>query len=63
MRAPGAARITFRDDGLPASIEQSGWKVEYLDYDESRDPPLPGKVFASQGSYKVRLAIREWALQ
>lgn len=63
MRAPGAACITFRDDGLPASIEQSGWKVEYLDYDESRDPPLPGKVFASQGSYKVRLAIREWALQ
>ena len=63
IRAPGAARITFRDDGLPASIEQSGWKVEYLDYDESVDPPLPSKVFASQGSYKVRVAIREWALQ
>jgi outer membrane lipoprotein LolB len=63
MRAPGAARITFRNDGLPASIEQSGWKVDYLDYDESRVPPLPSKVFASKGNYKVRLAIHAWTVQ
>jgi outer membrane lipoprotein LolB len=63
LRAAGAARITFRADGLPAAIEQDGWTVEYLDWDESRDPPLPSKVFASKGDYKVRLAIREWALQ
>ena len=63
MRAPGAARVTFRSDGLPASIEQSGWKVDYLDYDESQSPPLPTKVFASKGNYKVRLAIRAWTLR
>ena len=63
MRAPGAARITFRGDGLPASIEQSGWKVDYLDYDQNQSPPLPSKVFASKGSYKVRLAIQTWTMR
>ncbi len=63
MRAPGTAQITFRGDGLPASIEQSGWKVDYVDYDESQTPPLPSKVFASKGSYKVRLAIRAWTMR
>ena len=57
--APRHARIEFRDDGLPAQIEQDGWKVRYLDYDTTRDPPLPSKVFASRGDYQVRLAIRD----
>ncbi len=63
MRAPGAARITFRGDGLPASIEQAGWTVDYLDYDESQSPPLPRKVFARKGNYKVRLAIHAWTMR
>lgn len=62
-RAPGEAHIEFRTDGLPAQIHQAGWKVQFLDYDEGRDPPLPSKVFAAKGSYKVRLSIREWAPQ
>lgn len=63
MRAPGNADIQFRANGLPAAIEQAGWKVEFPEYDESREPPLPRKVFASRGNYKVRLAIREWTLR
>ncbi len=63
LRAPGSARIAFRTDGLPAQIEQSGWSVRYLDYDQTRDPPLPRRIFASRGSWKVRLAVREWTLQ
>lgn len=63
LRAPGEARIEFRDDGLPAQIEQDGWQVRYLDYDTDRDPPLPNKVYASRGDYRVRLAIRDWSLQ
>jgi outer membrane lipoprotein LolB len=59
-RAPGAASVEFRDDGLPAVIVQGGWTVRYLDYDLAQDPPLPSKVFATRGDYKVRLAIREW---
>jgi outer membrane lipoprotein LolB len=62
-RAPGAAQIRFRADGLPAEIDQAGWNVEYLDYEQGHDPPLPSKVFASKGNYKVRLSIREWSLE
>lgn len=63
-RAPGAAaEVHFRTDGLPAEIDQAGWKVEYLDYDLGRAPPLPSKVFASRGDTRVRLAIREWTFE
>lgn len=62
MRAGDAARVHFRADGLPASIEEAGWKIDYLDYDDALVPPLPTKVFASKDGYKVRLAIREWTL-
>lgn len=60
LRAPGAAEMRFREDGLPLEIRQSGWKVEYRDYDESQVPPLPRRIFASQGEFGVRLAIRHW---
>jgi outer membrane lipoprotein LolB len=59
-RAKGAAQIEFRDDGLPAVIQQDGWKIEYPDYDETHQPPLPRKVFASRGDYRVRLSVSEW---
>lgn len=59
-RAKGDAKIEFRDDGLPAVIQQDGWKIEYPDYDASRQPPLPRKVFASRGDYRVRLSVSEW---
>lgn len=62
-RAAGAAQIQFRADGLPARIEQSGWTVDYLDYDKSVEPPMPRRIFASRGPYKVRLAVREWTLR
>lgn len=63
MRAPGPAQIEFGPDGLPAVIVQDGWRIEFLDYDDSREPPLPRRLFASSGERKVRLAIREWAIE
>ena len=59
-RAKGDAEIEFRADGLPAVIQQDGWKIEYPDYDASHQPPLPRKVFASRGDYRVRLSVSEW---
>lgn len=63
MRAPGTAHIEFRPDGLPAVIVQDGWRIEFLDYDRSHEPPLPRRLFASSGDRKVRLAIREWSIE
>jgi outer membrane lipoprotein LolB len=59
-RAPGDARIEFRGDGLPALIEQDGWKIEYPDYDSAAQPPLPRRIFASRGEYRVRLSVSQW---
>ena len=59
-RAEGDARIEFRTDGLPAVIEQDGWKIEYPDYDSSSEPPLPRRIFASRGDYRVRLSVSRW---
>ncbi|RYD15098.1 MAG: outer membrane lipoprotein LolB [Lysobacteraceae bacterium] len=61
-RAPGEARVEFRADGLPAAISQDGWRVEFLDYDDS-SPPLPRRLHASSGSRTVRLAIRAWSVE
>jgi outer membrane lipoprotein LolB len=60
-RAPtGDATIDFRDDGLPATIRQDGWTIEYPDYDTARRPALPRKIFASSGPYRVRVSVGEW---
>lgn len=62
MRAPGDADLTLRSDGLPLQIKQAGWKVEYLDYDASLNPPMPRKLFAERGPQRVHLVIQQWTL-
>jgi outer membrane lipoprotein LolB len=59
-RASGDAAIEFRGDGLPASIREDGWTIEYPDYDTAHVPPLPRKIFARRGDYRVRLSVSEW---
>lgn len=60
-RASPAARIAFGADGLPAEIDEDGWTIRYPDYDRRLSPPLPLKVFADKGAYRVRLAIKSWS--
>jgi outer membrane lipoprotein LolB len=59
-RSKGEARIEFNGEGLPAVIEQGGWKIEYPDYDTTHQPPLPRKIFASRGDSRVRLSVSQW---
>jgi outer membrane lipoprotein LolB len=62
MRASNApAELAFGADGLPSLLTQDGWKVEYRDWFAAMDPPLPRKVFAERGDYRVRVVIRTWA--
>ncbi|HET6431058.1 lipoprotein insertase outer membrane protein LolB [Dyella sp.] len=64
LRATGApAQITFGTDRLPAVLEQDGWRVEYRAWDNTRQPALPTKVFASKPPYKVRLSVSDWTLR
>jgi outer membrane lipoprotein LolB len=60
MRGEGRARIEFDRDGLPALIEQAGWRIEYRGWHRGDGPALPSRVFASRGEQRVRLAIQRW---
>lgn len=61
LRAPEpGAVLTFGENGLPATLDQDGWHVDYRDWFAERDPPLPRKVYASRAPYTVRVAIEAW---
>lgn len=59
VRAPGASDLSFDAHGLPATIRQHGWAVEYRGW-FARTPALPEKVFARQGEASVRLVVEAW---
>jgi outer membrane lipoprotein LolB len=61
LRAPtSTAQVTYDENGLPAVLEQAGWKVEYRDWFSKQSPVLPRKVFASHAKFRVRLVIEQW---
>lgn len=61
LRAPGrGAVLTFGANGLPATLDQDGWHVDYRDWYAERNPPLPRKVYASRDPYTVRVFIEQW---
>ncbi|HET6907690.1 MAG TPA: lipoprotein insertase outer membrane protein LolB [Rhodanobacteraceae bacterium] len=61
LRAPDSpAELSYGGNGLPALLEQDGWKVEYRAWYADRDPPLPRKVYASKPPYSVRVLIEQW---
>jgi len=61
LRAPGRpAVLTFGANGLPATLDQDGWHVDYRDWYSERNPPLPRKVYASRDPYTVRVLIEKW---
>ena len=59
----GEAELDFGADHLPALLQQDGWTVDYREWDATRQPPLPKKVFAQKLPYKVRLSIESWQFQ
>jgi outer membrane lipoprotein LolB len=52
--------MTFGANGLPATLDQDGWHVDYREWYAERSPPLPRKVYASRDPYSVRLSIQQW---
>jgi outer membrane lipoprotein LolB len=63
LRAPGRpAILTFGANGLPATLDQDGWHVDYRDWYAERNPPLPRKVYASREPYTVRVFIEQWSV-
>ncbi len=64
LRAPdGPAEMSYGGNGLPSTIEQDGWSVEYRDWYADSQPPLPRKIYAAKPPYSVRLLIERWRIQ
>lgn len=63
LRAPGSAAVlTFGANGLPATLDQDGWHVDYRDWYAERVPPLPRKVYADRAPFSVRVLVESWHL-
>lgn len=60
-RAPGRAQIEFQPSGLPASIQQNGWHIEYRNFQATGTLPMPLRVFATRGQQRVRMQVDDWA--
>lgn len=56
----GPAELRFGADRLPSLLLQDGWSVDYREWDATRTPPLPTRVYAQKPPYKVRLSIQSW---
>lgn len=59
VRGPGPADVELDEAGRPARLRQHGWTVEYRGWNSST-PPLPTRVFASNGERRVRLVVERW---
>lgn len=58
-RSTGAADLEFDPSGLPATLRQAGWAVEYRGWTDA-STPLPVRVFATRPDASVRLVIERW---
>lgn len=59
--APGRpARVERGAEGEPRTLEQDGWRVEYLAFDP--EAALPTRLRVSRGDLELRLAIESWAM-
>lgn len=62
----GAARLQYTADGTLAQIEQGGWVIDYLDWQDVRlgndAQPIrvPRRIDAHRDQARVRLAVDEW---
>jgi outer membrane lipoprotein LolB len=56
----GPAELSFGANRLPSMLQQDGWVVDYREWDATREPPLPTRVYAAKAPYKVKLSIESW---
>lgn len=63
LAAPGPVdNEVFTQEGLLLKLEQFGWSVNFDRYDSGTGLPMPVRLNAGQGSYRVKLAIGRWQM-
>lgn len=59
---PGAEVRELDAAGRPALVIDQGWRVDYLEYPDTRARTLPTRVEVSRGDARIRLIIDQWEL-
>jgi outer membrane lipoprotein LolB len=54
--------VEFNLEGFPASIQQRGWKINYLDYAETENSSwsLPIKMYLKHERLALKLVVESW---
>lgn len=62
---PGAAVERRRLDayGRLTRLDQSGWRIEYLEYEDVGGMELPSRINLEHRELKARIAVRHWQLE
>mgnify|MGYP001610807259 CR=1 FL=1 len=62
--SPGASAVAQYDlTGRLASLEQGGWRIEYLDYESARAGAMPTRMRLHYPALELRLAIHDWKVR
>lgn len=48
--------------GRLARMSQDGWEIEYREYSDAIDPPLPRKIEITHSQLRVKIVIDQWQL-
>ena len=62
----GEAELEFTADGQLARLRQSGWTIDYLDWQPVASegaPALPVRINAARDAARVRLIVDAWLLE
>lgn len=63
LAAPGVIdNETIGPGGLLIGLSQFGWRVDFNRYDSYGGMELPVRLEATQGNYRVKLAIKRWQM-
>jgi len=62
LPAPGEAQRSLDEYGRLSHLQQAGWEIAFLDYEDRNGIELPGRVFVNNHNAKVRLVVGNWEL-
>jgi len=61
LAAPDTAAVTkFNADGSLAHLEQDGWDINYLNYQDTKPIRLPQKLIMHYDQVRVTLIVTQW---
>ncbi|MEX1034158.1 MAG: lipoprotein insertase outer membrane protein LolB, partial [Cellvibrionaceae bacterium] len=60
---PRPRNARFAPEGVLSHLQQSGWTLEYSDYQAVGAWNLPGKVIAIRDDLKLTLLVGNWSLE